>query len=57
MHGADIITTGSYQASVGGFCKYLDVSTEEALELIGQSVKLAVQAREWFLDQPQVCHI
>ena len=54
-HGADIITTASYQASIEGFCEQLKVTAIEGLSLIGQSASLAKEAREWFLQQPEVC--
>ena len=54
LHGADIITTSSYQASIEGFCQTLGVSLQEAHDLIGLSVTLATKAREWFLQKPEV---
>ena len=54
LHGADIITTASYQASVNGYQKHLGVSASEALDLIGKSVTIAKEAKEWFMAQPQV---
>ena len=38
------------QASVGGFCRELGVGRDEALNLIGRSVALAKQARQWYTD-------
>ena len=45
------------QASVEGFCKHLNVSKDEALNLIGHSVAMATEARSWFLEKEklQVC--
>ena len=42
--GADIITTNSYQASIGGFMKHLNLSYDQSSALIGESVKLARKA-------------
>lgn len=36
--GADIIETNTYQASLQGFKEHLDLSSEETLSLIRQSV-------------------
>ncbi|XP_013162928.1 PREDICTED: homocysteine S-methyltransferase YbgG-like [Papilio xuthus] len=49
--GADIISTNTYQASVGGFVKHLGVSSEEALELIRLAVKLARRACDTYLEE------
>ena len=54
MHGADIITTASYQASIDGFQQHLNVTTQEACNLIGRSVTMAIKARDWFMQQPEV---
>ena len=43
--GADIIQSSGYQATVAGF-KGLGYGTEEAIELVKLSVRLAVQARK-----------
>lgn len=43
-HGSDIIETVSYQASVEGFKKHLDVTQEQAVQLIKNSVELARRA-------------
>ena len=40
-----------YQASVEGFCSHLKVSQDKALDLIGQSVSLAVEAKDLFMQQ------
>ena len=42
--GCDIITTGSYQASVEGFMKHAGISKLEALDIIGASVDIARKA-------------
>lgn len=48
-HGAEIITTSSYQASIPGFQKHLGISEEEAKELLKLSVELAKKAREEYI--------
>lgn len=47
--GADIIESSGYQATVAGF-KAHGYGTEEALELVKMSVRLAVQARNEFIE-------
>ena len=47
--GADIIQSSGYQATVAGF-KGLGYGTEEAIDLVKLSVRLAVQARNEFLE-------
>ncbi|XP_067951003.1 uncharacterized protein [Watersipora subatra] len=42
--GADIIETNTYQVSIEGFHKYLDLSSEETLQLVRDSVSLARNA-------------
>jgi homocysteine S-methyltransferase len=49
--GAQIILTNTYQASVEGYTKYLNMSREESIELIKNTVKLAHQAREAFVKE------
>ncbi|XP_044255749.1 homocysteine S-methyltransferase 1-like [Tribolium madens] len=44
--GCDIIETNSYQASIPGFMKYLNLSKEESYNLIKKSVSLAKTAIE-----------
>ncbi|XP_047738883.1 homocysteine S-methyltransferase YbgG isoform X3 [Hyalella azteca] len=44
--GAEILVSNSYQASVEGFVRHLGVSSEEALALIGNSVRLAQNAAQ-----------
>lgn len=44
-HGADIITTASYQASIPGFQKHLGITEEKSQDLIKLSVELAKKAR------------
>jgi len=57
--GSDYIETCTYQASVTGFVKYMNVTEEEALALIRKSVELAAKAvklyRKEFPDvHPQI---
>ena len=40
-----------FQASVEGFCRELGLTEDEALNLIGRSVTLAKEAREWYIQQ------
>lgn len=49
--GADVISTNTYQASVGGFVKHLGVSPEEGLSIIGRAVELAKRARNTYLEE------
>lgn len=49
QHGADIITTASYQTSIPGFQKHLGVTEERGRELIELSVELAKKARDDFV--------
>lgn len=52
-NGADIILTNTYQASVEGFMKHLNLTREESIEVIKKSVRLAKQAKKMFLaDNP-----
>ncbi|KAL7643282.1 UNVERIFIED_CONTAM: hypothetical protein RMT77_006573 [Armadillidium vulgare] len=46
--GADVIITGSYQASIEGFQKYLKISKEDAMKLIEKSVIIARKAEKDF---------
>ncbi len=48
--GADCVITASYQASVAGFMRR-GLSKHQAIELIKQSVRLAVEAREAFWSE------
>lgn len=49
--GAEVIITDSYQASVPGFMKYLGCDKTASYNLIKESVKLASQARQLYLDE------
>jgi homocysteine S-methyltransferase len=49
--GADCIATASYQATLAGFCRR-GLSHEESRELLGLSVRLAMEARDEFWAEP-----
>ncbi|XP_025416886.1 uncharacterized protein LOC112688086 isoform X2 [Sipha flava] len=42
--GAEFLTTNTYQASIGGFMKYLNLDYEQSYELIKKSVTICKQA-------------
>ena len=42
--GCDIIETNTYQASIAGFVKYLNISEEESIQLIKNAVQLTKKA-------------
>lgn len=44
--GAEVVVTGSYQASIEGFVKHAGVTEEQAYSLIKKSVELAQQAAQ-----------
>lgn len=44
LAGADVLQTNTYQASIGGFIKYLGLSKEESYQLIKTGVNLAKSA-------------
>ncbi|XP_043927191.1 homocysteine S-methyltransferase 1-like isoform X3 [Protopterus annectens] len=46
--GADIITTATYQATVEGFMKHLELNVQQAVEVIQSGVTLAKKAVEKF---------
>lgn len=48
LSGADVITTATYQASIPGFISHLDVSSEQARELLMSGVHLAKEAVKRF---------
>ncbi|XP_072119573.1 homocysteine S-methyltransferase YbgG isoform X1 [Mobula birostris] len=50
-HGADVITTATYQGSVAGFMKYLGLTPEEADQLLQSGVQLAKEAIAEFLAE------
>ncbi|XP_070539076.1 uncharacterized protein [Ptychodera flava] len=51
VDGADIIETGTYQASVWGFQKFHGTTESEAKELLKKGVQLAVEARDEFWEE------
>ncbi|XP_054459359.1 homocysteine S-methyltransferase YbgG [Anoplopoma fimbria] len=51
LAGADVITTATYQASIPGFTKHLDVSSERARELMASGVQLAKEAVDRFVSE------
>ncbi|XP_029285471.1 homocysteine S-methyltransferase 1 isoform X1 [Cottoperca gobio] len=50
LSGADVITTATYQASISGFIKHLDVSSERARELLMSGVHLAKESVDRFVS-------
>ncbi|KAL1023394.1 hypothetical protein UPYG_G00040270 [Umbra pygmaea] len=52
--GADVITTATYQASIEGFTKHLEMTPEQANQLIGSGVTLAKDTVKHFIaENPQ----
>ncbi|XP_044740077.1 homocysteine S-methyltransferase YbgG-like [Chrysoperla carnea] len=49
--GADVIMTNTYQASIGGFVQYLNMTPEDSLELIKNAVNLAKTACDQFMEE------
>ncbi|KAE8294432.1 hypothetical protein D5F01_LYC07385 [Larimichthys crocea] len=49
ISGADVISTATYQASITGFINHLDMSSEEARELLMSGVHLAKETVERFV--------
>lgn len=47
--GADVVTTASYQATYEGFAR-LGLSEDQSTELLQLSIRLAIEAREQFLE-------
>uniref|UniRef100_A0A1A9WKZ8 Hcy-binding domain-containing protein n=1 Tax=Glossina brevipalpis TaxID=37001 RepID=A0A1A9WKZ8_9MUSC len=54
--GADIIVTNTYQSSVEGFIKYLNLTREESIDLMRKSVKLAMQAKNKYIERLKKCN-
>ncbi|KAL9928665.1 LOW QUALITY PROTEIN: uncharacterized protein ACN427_007240 [Glossina fuscipes fuscipes] len=54
--GADIIVTNTYQSSVEGFTKHLNLTKEESIDLMRESVKLAMQAKNKYLERLKDCN-
>lgn len=44
LAGAEFLTTNTYQASIEGFKKYLNLNYEQSFELIKKSVTICRQA-------------
>ena len=56
-YGSDAIETATYQATVTGFVKHLNISEEEAHVLIRKGAELACQSRDQFWqDHPELHH-
>ncbi|XP_029906326.1 homocysteine S-methyltransferase 1 [Myripristis murdjan] len=51
LSGADVITTATYQASIKGFVSYLNMTPEEAKELVMSGVHLAKETVDRFLSK------
>jgi len=49
--GSDIILTNTYQASVEGYTKYLNLNEAESLELMESTVQLAHKAKAQYLKE------
>ncbi|XP_041971815.1 homocysteine S-methyltransferase-like [Aricia agestis] len=49
--GANLIITNTYQASIDGFVQHLNVTAEQARDLIRRAVDLAKQARDLYLEE------
>ena len=52
--GAEYISTNTYQASIDGFKKYMNLNEEESIEILKNTVKLAHKAREIFMDERNI---
>ncbi|XP_016398496.1 homocysteine S-methyltransferase YbgG-like [Sinocyclocheilus rhinocerous] len=52
--GSDVITTATYQASIEGFVKYLDLRPEEAQQMIMSGVQLAKETVREFMSHSTV---
>lgn len=52
--GTDFISTNTYQASLAGFKKYLNLSDEDGYKLFECAVKLAKQGRDIYLSENKV---
>ncbi|CAB3978659.1 Hypothetical predicted protein [Paramuricea clavata] len=51
--GANIILTDSYQASIEGFCRHAQCTSEAAISVIKRSVSIAKEACQEFLEETQ----
>lgn len=52
LAGSKIIRTNTYQASVPGFMKHMNVSQQDAIKVIKESVSLAKQA---IAEEEDIC--
>ncbi|CAL8252459.1 unnamed protein product [Merluccius merluccius] len=50
VSGADVVSTATYQASINGFMKHLDMSSDSARELMMSGVHLAQEAVQQFVS-------
>ncbi|PSN37795.1 hypothetical protein C0J52_13361 [Blattella germanica] len=53
--GAQILMTNTYQASIDGFMKHLELSNEESFQLIKKAVDLAKAARSLYMTEIEDC--
>lgn len=53
VSGADVITTATYQATVTGFISHLDMSSEDARELLMSGVHLGKETVKTFVSDSQ----
>lgn len=53
--GANVISTNTYQASVGGFVKHLGLTPQEGVALMRRAVELAKNARDTYLLECAQC--
>lgn len=49
--GADVISTNTYQASIGGFTQHLEVTEDQAYKIIQHAVELAKSARDKYIEE------
>lgn len=49
--GSDIIQTNTYQATINGFVKYLNITEEESLQLIGKAVDYTKDAVNIYMKE------
>lgn len=53
LDGAQIILSNTYQSSVEGFMKHLNLSKDDAIQLMRKSVQLAKEARSKYINKVQ----
>lgn len=51
LAGADVIITNTYQASVEGYMKYLGLTRQQSKDLMLNTTKLAVRARQIYQNE------